>query len=153
VNSSATLWAGILGSAVAQVVNAQRPAARIVSSDSATIAAGTYYDAGPISRFFFGNTYRDYWVKPIRVPVLNLRSYAGGLEPLKEGGGMQTLNLRLGAVDGSEFIFRLVNKVSANPGDASLYGTGEIRIPVSRIRHVVPIDLGCSHSPMRAECT
>ena len=27
-------------------------------------------------------------------------------------------------------------------GDASLYGTGEIRIPVARIRHVVPIDLG-----------
>ena len=115
VNSSVTLWAGILGSTVAQVASAQRPAARVVSSDSATIAAGSYYDAGPISRFFLGNTYRDYWVKPIRVPVLNVRSYAGGLEPLKEGGGMQTLNLRFGAVDGSEFVFRVVNKASVNP--------------------------------------
>jgi hypothetical protein len=27
-------------------------------------------------------------------------------------------------------------------GDASLYGTSEIRIPVARVRHVLPIDLG-----------
>ena len=115
VNSSVSLWAGILGSTVAQLATAQRPAARIVSSDSATIAGGTYYDAGTISRFFLGNTYRDYWVKPIRVPVLNLRTYAGGLEPIKEGGGAQTRNLRLGAPDGSEFVFRSVNKASVNP--------------------------------------
>ena len=114
VNSSVSWWAGILGSTLAQVATAQRPA-RIVSSDSATVAAGAYYDAGPISRFILGNTYRDYWVKPIRVPVLDLRTYAGGLEPLKEGGGMQTRNLRLGAADGSEFVFRSVNKSSVNP--------------------------------------
>ena len=51
------------------------------------------------------------------MPELNLRTYAGGLKPLKEGGGKQTKNLRLGAGDGSEYVFRPVNKDGINtPG-------------------------------------
>ncbi len=119
MHTTLTLAIGILGILLAQTASAQSARsslpARIASSDSATIAAGTYYDAGPLSRFLLGNTYRDYWIKPIRVPVLDLRTYAGGLEPLKEGGGKQTLNLRLGALDGSEFVFRPVNKATVNP--------------------------------------
>jgi len=100
----------------------QRSLPRIDSRDSVTIAAGTHYDAGRIKRFFLGNTYRDYWATPVRVPILNLTTYAGGLEPLKEGGGYQTANLRLRAADGSEYVFRLVNK-SSGSAEGRLRGT------------------------------
>ncbi|HUQ84605.1 MAG TPA: hypothetical protein VM076_25855, partial [Gemmatimonadaceae bacterium] len=96
---------------------AQKAPPKVVNADSTSLAAGTHYEMGGFKRFFLGNTYRDYWVKPIRVPVLDLRKYAGGLKPLKEGGGMQTKNLRLGTPDGSEVVFRPVNKASINtPG-------------------------------------
>jgi hypothetical protein len=104
------------GIALPRAANAQAVGPRVVSPDSVTIAAGAHYEAGALRRFFLGNTYRDYWGMPIRVPVLSLRTYGGGLEPLKEGGGMQTKSLRLGAPDGSEFVFRLVPK-AANPPD------------------------------------
>ena len=89
----------------------------IVAKDSVTLAAGTHYDASSFQRIFLGNTYRDLWTKPVRVPVLPIRSYAGGLIPLKEGGGKQTKNLRLGALDGSEYVFRLMDKENVNPPD------------------------------------
>ena len=96
---------------------AQKAPHPVVNRDSVALAAGRYYDAGPFKRFFLGDTYRDYWSRPVRVPELNLRAYAGGLKPLKEGGGKQTKNLRLGAPDGSEFVFRPVNKAGINtPG-------------------------------------
>ena len=89
---------------------AQKAPPKVVSRDSASLAAGKYFDAGGFKRIFLGDTYRDYWEKPIHVPVLNLQTFAGGLIPLKEGGGKQTKNLRFGAPDGSEFVFRPVNK-------------------------------------------
>ena len=87
----------------------------VVSSDTVAYAAGTHYDANGFQRFFLGNTYRDLWTKPIRVPVLDVRSYAGGLVPLKEGGGKQTKNLRFTSPVGSEYVFRLMNKEKVNP--------------------------------------
>ncbi len=109
---------GIVVSHAASAQSAAQPALpRIDSRDSVTIAAGTHYDAGPFKRLLLGDTYRDYWTRPIRVPVLNLTTYAGGLVPLKEGGGKQTANLRLGAPDGSQYVFRPVNKGTVNPPD------------------------------------
>lgn len=101
---------------MAQPAIAQSATPRVTSLDSVTLTAGPRYDAGSLKRFFLGNTYRHYWETPLRVPTLNVRTYAGGLQPLKEGGGMQTKSLRLGAPDGSEFVFRLVTK-AANPPD------------------------------------
>jgi hypothetical protein len=100
-----------------QLAIAQSPPPRVVSRDSVTIAAGKRYGTGRVTRLFLGDTYRDYWVTPVEVPVLDLRRYAGGLKPLKEGGGKQTKNLRLGTPNGSEFVFRLVDKATVNPPD------------------------------------
>jgi len=88
----------------------------VVSRDSVTIAASTRYGAGSVKRFFFGNTYRDLWGTPIRVPVLHIDEYAGGLTPLKEGGGNQTKNLRMTAPGGAEYVFRPVAKTLVPPG-------------------------------------
>jgi len=98
-----------------QVVIAQSAPPRVVSTDSVTIAAGKRYNTGGFTRLFLGDTYRDYWVKPVSVPVLDLRTYAGGLEPLREGGGKQTKTLRLGTPNGYEYVFRPVDKATVNP--------------------------------------
>ena len=82
----------------------------VASADSVTIIPGAHYKAGGLHRFFFGGTYRDLWVTPIRVPVLDLRTFAGGLRPVKAGGGHQTKSLHLMSKDGIAYVFRSVDK-------------------------------------------
>lgn len=76
----------------------------------ATVVAGKRYDAGFFRRWILGDTYRDLWETPITVPVLDLQSYAGGIEPYKIGGGKQTKSLRFKNAAGYEYVFRLVDK-------------------------------------------
>src|SRR5438045_8597552 len=78
--------------------------------ESVTVAAGARYKAGAFHRWFTGDTYRDLWTIPIRVPVLDWQTYVGGLHPTKEGGGMQTKSLRLETANGAEYVFRLADK-------------------------------------------
>ena len=78
--------------------------------DSVTVRAGERYRAGALGRFLLGATYRDLWVAPITVPVLDLRRFAGGLTPTKTGGGNQTKSLRFAAAEGGDYVFRLVDK-------------------------------------------
>jgi hypothetical protein len=74
------------------------------------VAPQPSYDAGAIWRFFFGSEYRDLWTTPTKVEVLNLQTYAGGLTPVRQGGGQQTKSLRLRAPNGRLFNFRSVDK-------------------------------------------
>jgi hypothetical protein len=99
--------------AVAQVSPPPPP-----GTPTATVAAGARYHGGRLRRFFLGNTYRDLWVAPIEVPVLDLSTFAGGLTPTKTGGGKQTKSLRLEDSKGNEFVFRPVDKagLSISPG-------------------------------------
>lgn len=108
-----------------------------MSRDSVTMAASTRYESNGFKRFFLGDTYRDLWGTPIRVPVLDLDSYAHGLKPLKEGGGNQTKNLRLGAPDGSEFVFRPVDKAAAMPPER-LQGTAIAKIFRDQVSGLFP---------------
>jgi hypothetical protein len=73
-------------------------------------AAGPRYRAGGLHRLLFGREYRSLWSTPISVPVLDLRTFAGGLKPVSKGGGQQTKSLLLVAGDGREFFFRSVDK-------------------------------------------
>ena len=95
-------------------VNAQQIAARtatpIAPTDSADVVASEAYLAGGFHRFLLGGHYRRVWAAPIRVPVLDLRSYAGGLTPKERGGGAQTQSLQFEAADGREFRFRSLDK-------------------------------------------
>jgi hypothetical protein len=79
--------------------------------ESVTVVAGDLYRAGGLHRALLGDNYRDEWTTPIKVPVLNLRTFHGGLKPTKTGGGAQTLSLRFETPDGSEYVFRSVRKV------------------------------------------
>ncbi|MEP6493532.1 MAG: hypothetical protein ABJF01_12685 [bacterium] len=90
--------------------------------DSVTIVAGKHYKAGGFYRWLFGDTYRDLWTTPIRVPVFDWHTYAGGLHPTKEGGGNQTKSLRFENADGDEYVFRLSDK-TVNSAPAAVKGT------------------------------
>jgi hypothetical protein len=115
----------------------QPPPPRIVSRDSVTIAASPRYASTGFKRFFLGDTYRDLWTTPLRVPVVDFHHYAGGLEPLKEGGGNQTKNLRLGTPTGVEYVFRPVDKARATPPER-LRGTALAKIFRDQVSGLFP---------------
>ncbi|HWN19269.1 MAG TPA: BamA/TamA family outer membrane protein [Gemmatimonadales bacterium] len=73
-------------------------------------AAAPRYKANGLHRFLFGPEYRSLWSTPISVPVLDLRTFGGGLKAVSKGGGQQTKSLLLTARDGREFFFRSVDK-------------------------------------------
>lgn len=74
------------------------------------VAAGPQYRAGQLKRVLLGRSYRELWTTPVAVPVLDLRTFAGGLTPTETGGGNQTLSLRFRGADGKEYAFRSVDK-------------------------------------------
>jgi hypothetical protein len=78
--------------------------------DTVVMVANSRYEAGKFHRFMLGSGYRDLWTTPIKVPVLDIASFAGGLKATKTGGGAQTKNLRLENPSGREFVFRPVYK-------------------------------------------
>jgi hypothetical protein len=78
--------------------------------DSVVVRASKKYGASGFHRFLLGDNYRDLWYQPIKVPVLDLGKYAGGLKALEEGGNAQTRNLHLRGADGKEYVFRPIFK-------------------------------------------
>ena len=90
-----------------------------------TVEPGAHYQASGLHRFFIGGTYRDLWTTPIRVPVLDLETFAGGLHSPKLGGGNQTRSLHFTAADGTEYDFRSVDKDGVGLPD--LWKGGAIR--------------------------
>ncbi len=75
-----------------------------------TVIPGERYAAGGFHKFWFGEHWRDVWTTPIKVEVLDLKNFAGGLTPIKKGGGMQTKSLRLESSDGRIWKFRSLDK-------------------------------------------
>ena len=103
--------AALIATTAISTAGAQNPTVRNVGTDSVVVVPGEIFKAGNLHRFFLGDNHRDAWTTPIRVPVLNLRTFHGGLRPTKKGGGAQTRSLRFTAADGSDFVFRSVRKV------------------------------------------
>ena len=74
------------------------------------IIPGAEYQAGWFHRVIFGSQWRDLWTSAITVPVLDMDKDAGGLSPLKRGGGFQTKSLHFKANNGKYYKFRSINK-------------------------------------------
>jgi hypothetical protein len=91
-------------------IDAANSQTRIGGADSVVVVPGEIYRAGHFHETLLGRNYREEWTTPIKVPVLNLRTFHGGLKPGKTGGGAQTISLRFAAADGSEWVFRSVRK-------------------------------------------
>ena len=79
-------------------------------SPTQRVIAGPEYRAGGLARLFLGDGYRDLWTTPIGAPVLDLEMEAGGLRPIRVGGGFQTQTLHLRGGDDGYYLFRSVNK-------------------------------------------
>jgi hypothetical protein len=71
---------------------------------------GERYRAGALRRALLGTRYRELWTQAVTVEVLKLREFAGGLTPVKEGGGMETRSLHFAAAGGRRYVFRSVDK-------------------------------------------
>ncbi|HEV8271872.1 MAG TPA: hypothetical protein VGQ04_11250 [Chitinophagaceae bacterium] len=70
----------------------------------------TKYKASGSKEFFWGKHYRKEWGTIVSFPVLDMKTFKGGLTPDKLGGGHQSKSLRVIAGDGKEYVLRTVNK-------------------------------------------
>ncbi|MFT7592369.1 MAG: hypothetical protein ACI9UJ_002304, partial [bacterium] len=57
-----------------------------------------------------GELNRDLWTAPVEAPYLDIHFEKGGLTPIKKGGGMQTLSLRMLGGDGNQYTLRGIKK-------------------------------------------
>lgn len=82
-----------------------------IVTDSITVQANAKYNTvSNFHRKLFGENYRKEWAALTKVPVIRTSQINGGLKPLKRGGGMQTVSLRLADSLGQEWVMRSVNK-------------------------------------------
>jgi hypothetical protein len=81
-----------------------------LATDTVLLAAGPHYEAGSVRRLLHGGNWRELWAEPIRVPVLDVRRFAGGLEPERRGGGSQSITLHMIDAAGRGWIFRSIDK-------------------------------------------
>ncbi|HEX6104915.1 MAG TPA: hypothetical protein VFZ26_04985 [Gemmatimonadales bacterium] len=78
-----------------------RPALQSVDT-----SLGARYRAGGLHRFLLGTRYRALWSRPVRVTVLDLGTYAGGLRPLERVGDRRSRSLHLLGADGRAYLLR-----------------------------------------------
>ena len=95
---------------LARTLAAQTTRAPADSPRSVEVVAGARYRAGWFHRLLLGAHYRDLWTTSLRVDVLDLTTYAGGLTPSLCGGRRETKSLRLLGPNGREYVFRSVDK-------------------------------------------
>jgi hypothetical protein len=104
--SAAVVAAGLVAGRAWPVAGEPAPS----SPTKVKIVAAPRYKAGPIHKALMGPTYRQLWITPVEVEVLDLRSFAGGLKPVSRGGGKQTKSLKFASSDGREWRVRSVDK-------------------------------------------
>src|SRR6185436_5377474 len=78
--------------------------------DSISMPISTKYIASGSKEFFWGKHYRKEWGTSVNIPVLDMKTFKGGLTPDKLGGGHQSKSLRVIAADGKEYVLRTVEK-------------------------------------------
>ena len=80
-----------------------------VDQGTVNVNAGDYKIPG-IMKMLLGQRYRAIWERSVEVPVIDLNRTAGGLTPIKKGGGFQTTSLRMKGADGDQYVLRSINK-------------------------------------------
>jgi hypothetical protein len=70
------------------------------------VVAGPEYKAGAQKQRWLGKGYRDIWTMPVKLPVLDLKTEAGGLTPVRQVGGYETPGLAMKGADGRAYTFR-----------------------------------------------
>lgn len=106
--------------------------------DTVEIVAGARYAAGALQERLLGRDYRDLWTTPVRIPVLDLGAFGGGLVPVERGGGEQTRSLRLVGPEGREYNFRSVDKWVTPDPRSDLEGTLAERLVQDQVSSLHP---------------
>ena len=83
------------------------------SPESVTTTTGRSYPAGRFRRVLTGDLNRHLWDVPVKLPVLDLGEFGGGLTPEEITGGEETVGLRFVGRNGLEYKFRPVVKNAA----------------------------------------
>jgi hypothetical protein len=96
--------------AAAILMSATPLVAQETTQQTKTVTPGPEYAASGTMRKWFGEGYRDVWTSSVEVPVLDLQREAGGLEPVRQVGGLQTAGLALRGADGKSYTFRSLHK-------------------------------------------
>ena len=78
------------------------------------VAAGDRYKKSGLYRWLFGSGYRDLWLMPFEVDVLNLQTFGGGLTPTRVVGHGQSMGLAFKGADGRLYTFRPLLKDPTN---------------------------------------
>ncbi|WP_166922101.1 metallophosphoesterase [Flavobacterium poyangense] len=63
-----------------------------------------------VHSFLFGKHYRKYYSLPIEAKTATLDTLMGGLKPIREGGGHQSISLRMSDSKGREYVMRAMKK-------------------------------------------
>jgi hypothetical protein len=82
----------------------------VESAETRKVVAGEVFDRGGKWRFWFGDGFRKAWTTPVEISVLDLKTEAGGLTPLRQVGGFQTEGLAMKGADGRGYTFRKLEK-------------------------------------------
>ena len=80
-----------------------RDSLKVSEGRQITAANKDYNKAGGLKLFFFVKHYRTDWATEVEFEIIDLNTEAGGLTPIREGGGHQTKSLRLKGNDGKEW--------------------------------------------------
>lgn len=74
------------------------------------VAANPTFLTGPLHQRLWGRQHRQLWATPTARPLFDVERIAGGLQPVKKGGGMSSNTLRMVDSVGREYVLRSVNK-------------------------------------------
>ncbi|HEU0014035.1 MAG TPA: BamA/TamA family outer membrane protein [Longimicrobium sp.] len=96
--------------ALALLAAVAAPAGGLGAQADTTAVAGARYRAGSLQQWLWGGNYRTLWATPLRVPILDPDTFAGGLTPLRAGGDFASNTLHLRGRDGRRYVFRSVDK-------------------------------------------
>ena len=78
--------------------------------DKVIMAAGPQFKASGSKEFWWGAHWRKEWITPVSFSVFNMDTTAGGLTPIKKGGGHETKTLRMKGANGKEYVLRTIDK-------------------------------------------
>ena len=87
--------------------------ARTIPPPGATtwvVTPGGRFYAGGFKRWLYGRDYRDLWIGPLEVTVLDLARTGGGLTPFRTGGAGQSISLHFTGQDGRRYTVRSLDK-------------------------------------------
>lgn len=120
---------------------AQAPdtAVALVPGETVLITPQGRYDAGLVHRSLLGGNHRSLWETPIEVEVLDLSTFAGGLTPVRRGGGLQTRSLRFQSAEGPLYSFRALDKDASRTLDPALRQSIAARVLQDQISALLPV--------------